>query len=190
MPDAPAATPAVVGAPPPDASWYLLPPSTFYDPTRWEVRGGLLFEALNPDKGTSGINGEIVFPKFFSFNWFGWLPENVTPRFKLGGVFNTGRRTDFAYADAVWQIDYTQRIFGEAYFGATIHDQGLHYRGLQYTALGCRVLFHAGTNLGYRFDEHLSFMLTYDHSSTGQGLTGCTPNQSLNQFGGRFGYQF
>jgi opacity protein-like surface antigen len=50
--------------------------------------------------------------------------------------------------------------------------------------------WHVGFNVGYRLDQNWRVMATYDHSSAGQAVTGCPANESLNQAGLKFGYQF
>jgi hypothetical protein len=162
-------------------------PPALYDPTRFELRAGAIGEVLGPETGTVGVNAELLFPRFFTVPV---LPDIFTPRLHVGAVANTGDGTNFAYAGLTWTANYTERFFGELYFGAMVHDGNLDYRDPDRNALGCRVLFHVGTNFGYRFDRHWNVMLTLDHSSAGQALTQCPANQSLNQVGLRLGYQF
>jgi len=168
------------------ADW-AFPVSDLYDPSQYELRGGLVGEGLGRETGTVGLNAELVFPRFMTLPV---LPDFFTPRFHLGGVGNLMGKTSYAYAGALWTVNYTERIFGETFFGGTIHNGELGYTDPTRNALGCRGLWQVGANLGYRFDQHLSVMATYDHSSTNEAITKCTPNQGLNQFGLRIGYGF
>jgi len=167
--------------------WVSVPAPSLYDPQRFELRAGVLGEVLGAEKGTVGVNAELLFPRFFVIPV---LPELFTPRLHVGVVAHTSHGTSFVYAGATWTHYYTERIFGELYFGATWHNGQLYYYDPNRNALGCRVLFHVGVNHGYRFDQHWSVMLTLDHSSAGTVLTGCRANESLNQVGVKVGYQF
>ena len=162
-------------------------PKSFYDPNRFELRGGVQTEFWGRESGIIGLSGELVFPRLFTIDR---LPDFFTPRFQLGGVFNTAGRTSFVHADLLWTVNYTERIFGEMFAGVTVHDGRLDYSSWLHNALGCRVLFHVGFNLGMRLDRNWSVIATYDHSSAGQALTRCPLNGSLNQSGVKLGYQF
>src|SRR5262245_33602467 len=90
----------------PDSAGYLegaayldQPASSFYDPNRFELRGGLQSDFLGLETGTVGLAGELVFPRLFTI---GWLPDFFTPRFQLGGVVNLAGRTSFVHADLLW----------------------------------------------------------------------------------------
>lgn len=162
-------------------------PKSFYDPNRFELRGGVQAEFWGWETGTVGLSGELVFPRLFTIDR---LPDFLTPRFQLGGVFNTAGKTSFVHADLLWTVNYTERIFGEMFAGVTVHNGYLDHNGMLNNALGCRVLFHVGFNLGMRLDRNWSVIATYDHSSAGQALTRCPLNDSLNQAGVKLGYQF
>ena len=159
----------------------------FYDPNRFEIRGGLQSDFWGLETGTIGLAGELIFPRLFTIEW---LPDLFTPRFQLGGVVNLAGRTSFVHADLLWTANWTERLFSEMFFGVTVHNGNLLSVDEVHNALGCRALFHVGFNLGYRFDQNWSVMATYDHSSAGQAVTGCPANESLNQAGLKFGYRF
>jgi opacity protein-like surface antigen len=163
------------------------PASYFYDPNRFELRGGLQSDFLGLETGTVGLSGELVFPRLFTIEW---LPDFFTPRFQLGGVVNLAGRTSFVHADLLWTTNWTQRLFSEMFAGVTVHNGNLASVDEVHNALGCRALWHVGFNLGYRLDQNWRVMATYDHSSAGQAVTGCPANESLNQAGLKFGYQF
>src|SRR5262245_20412959 len=84
------------------------PASSFYDPSRLELRGGVQSDFLGVETGTVGLAGELVFPRLFRI---GWLPDFFTPRFQLGGVVNLAGRTSFVHADLLWTTNWTQRLF-------------------------------------------------------------------------------
>jgi outer membrane immunogenic protein len=163
------------------------PASSFYDPNRFELRGGLQSDFLGLETGTIGLAGELVFPRLFTIEW---LPDFFTPRFQLGGVVNLAGRTSFAHADLLWTTNWTQRLFSEMFAGVTVHNGNLLSVDEVHNALGCRALWHVGFNVGYRLDQNWRVMATYDHSSAGQAVTGCPANESLNQAGLKLGYQF
>lgn len=160
----------------------------FYDPYAYEVRAGFQVEARESNEhGTVDVGGDLVFPRFFTLTG---LPDYLTPRFQIGGMINTAGRTDFVHTDMLWTYNFTERFFTDFFFGATIHDGHLEHDSDKFNALGCRLLFHVGGDFGYRFTPHWSAMVLLDHSSSGNGLTGCPDNQSLNQVGLKVGYRF
>jgi hypothetical protein len=105
-------------------------------------------------------------------------------------MYNAAGKTNFGYADVMWTVPVGARVFWQPYIGVVVHDGQLNGPDPGLASLGCRVLGHAGMNLGYRFDEHWSIMVTYDHASNGKSLSHCPTNQSLNLFGGRIGHAF
>jgi len=164
------------------------PELPMYDPHAFELRGGFQVEARQSNEyGTVDVGGDLVFPRFFTLSA---LPDVLTPRFQIGGMFNTAGRTDFVHADLLWTANYTDRIFSDLFFGVTVHDGHLGHDSPEFNALGCRALFHVGADVGYRFTPRWSAMVVLDHSSAGTGLTNCSANQSLNQVGLKFGYRF
>jgi len=56
------------------------PASSFYDPSRFELRGGVQSDFLGVETGTVGLAGELVFPRLFTI---GWLPASSLPGFSL-----------------------------------------------------------------------------------------------------------
>lgn len=164
-------------------------PVTWYDPYRWEVRGGLLSEIYQKERGAIEASGEVIFPRLFRVPDLGWA-DFLIPRFHMGVAVNLSGKTSFAYAGPIWTLNYTERFFGQFFVGATVHNGKLDHSDPTRNALGCRELFYVGINEGYRFTPNLSVMLTVSHSSSGNGLTRCPANQSLNEAGIRLGYQF
>jgi lipid A 3-O-deacylase len=161
--------------------------SSFYDPTRFEIRGGGFVSSWGPEKGTPDINGELVFPKIYSIP--GWQ-DVLIPRFHVGAMGNLDGRTSYAYAGALWTLNY-DRYFTEVFFGGAVHNGPLIANGPDQPSLGCRVLYHTGANVGYRFDQNWSAMVTFDHASNGSPtLSNCRANTGISVIGLRVGYSF
>lgn len=170
-----------------------------------EVRGGIMTQSssildtedtgnfwLQKDETGASLNGEVLFngPDFLRHIW--------TPRPHLGFNISTAGETSYAYAGLQWEGDLTDSIFLGGFFGLMAHD-GVIDRALTDPRrstdrlLGSRVLFHLGPEIGYRFDDHNSLMITWAHSSNGWMLNGFDsdgPNEGLDQIGLRYGYKF
>ena len=184
--DLPAARDPVVVAAPQDP--YALSNGLF-NPTRFELRGGVFAHGIGSiEKGSADLNAEIVFPKFYTVP--GWV-DVLIPRLHAGGMVNFSGKTDYAYAGALWTVNFFERWFAEAFFGASLHN-GFENGAPGRIAQSCRLGFHAGASLGYRFDQHWSIMGTYDHLSNGRDAfgTNCASNPGLNEYGLRVGYAF
>jgi hypothetical protein len=115
----------------------------------------------------------------------------LIPRLHIGGMGNVSGGTSYAYARGLWTVNFG-RFFTEVFGGGAIHDGPLtspdpmpHNQ----PALGCRELYHIGGNVGYRFDQNWSTMVTVDHISNGRGvLSNCPENTGLSLVGLRIGY--
>jgi lipid A 3-O-deacylase len=174
-------------APPPSPSLAYGNVNSLYDPGRYEIRGGFLASTWGPEGGTPDINGELVFPKFGRLS--GWQ-DILIPRLQIGGMDNLVGRTSYAYAGALWTVNY-ERFFAEIFGGAAVHNGPLLNADLSLPSYGCRELYHVGANLGYRFDQNWSAMLTFDHASNGRPtLSNCPANTGLSLLGVRVGYSF
>jgi lipid A 3-O-deacylase len=170
--------------------------SVVYDLARPELRAGYMVGAvvpffknsLFPERGTSDANVELVLPKFWRAS--GWL-DLLVPRLHLGATANLNGRTSYAYAGGLWTYDYTARAFAELSLGGLVHNGQLTGNNPQLARLGCRELYEAGFNVGYRLSSRASLMLSFDHGSNGRTvLSDCPFNQGLDLFGLRFGYGF
>lgn len=170
-----------------------------------EIKGGLLtqsssiLDADNPgefwrqkDETGGSVNGEIL------FNGPSFLHHIYTPRLNVGLNISTTGQTDYAYTGLQWDRDLTDHIFAAGFFGFMVHD-GVVSRSPsdpRYNTtrmLGSRVLFRLGPEIGYKFDEHNSLMITYAHSSNGWILNGFDVdghNEGLDQIGLRYGHKF
>src|SRR5271165_2109644 len=88
-----------------------------FDPTKFEIRGGFLVAPFGAQQRTSDITGALVFPKFVRLQ--GWQ-DVVIPRFRIGGADNLFGRTSYAYADALWTVNFN-RVFAEVFLGGLSH---------------------------------------------------------------------
>ena len=142
---------------------------------------------------TANVNGEILFAKpVLSLDPF-W--QAFVPRPTVGGSYNTGGRTSYAYLGATWTVDLfpeflNRRVFLEGFFGGAAHNG---YTGPKagtpygFNTLGCNPLFREAAALGFRITERLSIMATVEHMSNA-GL--CDNNRGLTNYGGKIGYTF
>nr|WP_243214489.1 MULTISPECIES: acyloxyacyl hydrolase [Methylobacterium] len=175
------------------------PPAAYASPVKplsivSEVRiGGAVQDPGSAEHNTNNINGEILFAKpLVSIDPF-W--QAFVPRPTVGGSYNFGGRTSYAYIGATWTVDLFPQtlnniVFLEGFFGAGAHNG---YTGPKPTApagfntLGCNPLFREAAALGFRLTEHWSIMATVEHMSNA-GL--CANNRGLTNFGGKLGYTF
>ena len=179
--------PPPMAAPPPPVAdtHYLFSKSPLDHPERWELRGGVFAHALaSPESGSLDANVELVAPRFFVIPW---LPTEATPRFHVGGMFNTAGKTSYVYAGALWTVDFTKHWFAEGFFGGLVHNGNLDDNADDMNGLGCRWAFHSGGSIGYRINDRWSVMGTFDHLSNGQI---CTNNKGINDYGLRAAYSF
>jgi lipid A 3-O-deacylase len=161
-----------------------------YSFDRFEMRGGVLSSVHTPEVGDVNLNDELVLPKFVRVS--GWQ-DMLIPRLHVGGMGNVSGGTSYAYAGALWTVNF-DRIFVEAFGGGAVHNGPLESPDplpRNQPSLGCRELYHVGANLGYRFDQNWSAMITFDHISNGRGvLSNCPENTGLSLVGLRVGYSF
>jgi hypothetical protein len=174
--------------PPPDVSSTPTESAPLYDPTKFEIRGGIFASPFGIEQGTADASAALILPKIVSLA--GWQ-DALIPRLRVGGVANLGGRTSYAYADGLWTLN-VDRVFAEAFFGGLVHDGALvNDVDKSATALGCRELYHLGADLGYRFDPHWSVIATFEHGSNGEPvLSNCPQNRGLNLAGVALGYSF
>src|SRR4051794_22181906 len=120
------------------------------------------------------INVEVLFPHlpFASSDRPSWLNFLLTPRPNIGGSINVGGETSFGYFGLVWAKDVFTNVFspGDGFyasfgFGGAVHDGQLQPEDPNRLAFGSRVDFHLAAEIGYRFDNHISTSLYYEHIS-------------------------
>jgi len=139
------------------------------------------------------INGEILFAKPPVFQDPFW--QAFIPRPTVGGSYNTGGRTSYAYLGATWTIEVfpetlNRKIFIDGFFGGAAHNGWTGPKVATpygFNTLGCSPLFREAAALGYRITEHWSIMATVEHMSNA-GL--CANNRGLTNYGGKIGYTF
>ena len=175
------------------------PPAVYAQPAQplsivSEVRiGGAIQDPGSAEHDTNNINGEILFAKpLVSLDPF-W--QAFVPRPTVGGSYNFGGRTSYAYLGATWTVDLFPQTLGKVVFLEGFFGGGAHngYTGLKenapfgFNSLGCNPLFREAAALGFRLTEHWSIMATVEHMSNA-GL--CHENRGLTNFGGKLGYTF
>ncbi len=150
-------------------------------------------EGKLPGFAKQNVNGEILFAKpLVSADPF-W--QAFVPRATVGGSYNTGGRTSYAYLGATWSVDlfpetFDRRVFIDGFFGGAAHNGYTGPKALApygFNSLGCSPLFREAAALGFRITEHWSIMATVEHMSNA-GL--CGENRGLTNFGGKLGYTF
>lgn len=189
---------ADLGAPGRPAAFTYLPPAQPYTIFS-EVRIGGAVQDPGSAEGKAGtfnkenVNGEILFAKpLISQDPF-W--QAFVPRPTVGGSYNTGGRTSYAYLGATWTVDLfpetlRRTVFLEGFFGGAAHNGYTGPKGdtpFGFNTLGCNPLFREAAALGFRITEHWSVMATVEHMSNA-GL--CADNRGLTNFGGKLGYTF
>ncbi len=153
----------------------------------YEIRGGVvahdvpgLWSGFRLEHQTADINLEAIFSPALPFMW-------GTIRPAIGGTINTRGDTSNAYVDARWEIEAPCGVFFAMGLGAAIHDGHVETDALDRKALGSRVLFHIPFELGYRFDQHNSLSIYYEHMSNANTSS---VNEGMDFVGARYGYRF
>lgn len=176
-----------------------VPPAVYMAPSMpanivSEVRiGGAAQDPGSAEGGTHAINGEILFARPLVGADPFW--QAFVPRPTVGGSYNFGGRTSYAYLGFTWTVDLfpqtlNNSVFLEGFFGGAAHNGQTGVKSLEnlrLNALGCSPLFREAAALGYRITEHWSVMATVEHMSNA-GL--CVNNRGLTNFGGKLGYTF
>lgn len=181
-----------------------VPPAVYMAPTpTWNIFSELRIGGAVQDPGSAegkargfskeNINGEILFSKPLVSSDPFW--QAFVPRATVGGSYNTGGRTSYAYLGATWSVDLFpetlgRRVFLDGFFGGVAHNG---YTGPKaqtpygFNTLGCSPMFREAAALGFRITDHWSVMATVEHMSNA-GL--CANNRGLTNYGGKIGYTF
>lgn len=194
---APANAPAAIFAPVPlDSAPPLLDGSKSNAGSDFDARFGAFYHGFGSvEKNTYDINASLLSPRL-NFDLPGYLAYAL-PRFQIGGAKNVDGRTSFAYAGVAWDLPITRWLFVEPYIGGAIHS-GRLAPTFTFAGLGCPLLFHAGTTLGFVITEHWTALATFEHLSNGRGIFGIDcgtneipgGNQGLNNVGVSLDYAF
>jgi lipid A 3-O-deacylase len=105
----------------------------------------------------------------------------------VGATINTGGRTSHIYIDARWQYETPIGIFLGIGLGGTVHNGELDNSDPDRKALGSHLLFHIPVELGYRFDDHSSLSVYFEHMSNAYTQDF---NEGMDDIGIRYGYRF
>jgi lipid A 3-O-deacylase len=186
-------------APPPPAPPAVYTPAAPQTPApgdSFEARFGAFYHGVGSvEQNTYDLSGALVSPRL-NFGLQGYWAY-LLPRFDVGGSYNTGGRTSFAYVDMLLTLPITSWLFFEPFLGGAVHNGSLTPTPT-FSGLGCPLLFHAGWSFGFPITEHWSALATFEHLSNGKGIFGTNcgtnqvagTNQGLNNYGIRIGYSF
>jgi lipid A 3-O-deacylase len=106
----------------------------------------------------------------------------------IGGTVSTVGATSHAYLDARWELlDQPVGLYLAVGFGGAIHDGDLLPDSPTKKALGSRTLFHFPAEIGWRFDDHNSVSVYFEHTSNAWFAR---YNEGLDRLGVRYGYKF
>jgi len=155
-----------------------------------ELRAGVLGHDIrflgNDEEEGLDINGEVLFVPLWSAGASGWWHDLLTPRPHLGVQVNTSGDTAQVYAGFTWTFRLLDRVWTGLSAGGALHDGELSETpGAK--ALGSRVLFRLGAEIGYDVTASISVSLYLDHESNA-GLA--DENEGLNNAGVRVGWRF
>jgi lipid A 3-O-deacylase len=131
---------------------------------------------------TTDLNLEVMFSPSLPI-LFG------TVRPALGATINFAGFTSKAYLDARWQVECCWGAFFALGIGAAIHngEEDSLATAQNHKQLGYRVLFHPNLEWGYRFTEHHSLSIFFEHISNANTAS---KNEGLDNLGLRYGYRF
>lgn len=154
-----------------------------------EVKAGVLahdvpdlWSGFRVEDDAVAINFEAILTPSLPF-----LGGNIRPA--IGASIATEGGTSNGYIDARWEIETPSGIFFGIGLGAAVHDgeTELKSKDQNEKALGSRVLFHIPAEIGYRFDEHNSLSVYFEHMSNANTAD---YNEGLDRLGVRYGYRF
>lgn len=139
-----------------------------------------LWSGFQLERRSLDINVEAVFGPHIQLPW-----GILTPA--AGATINTDGATSKAYLDARWMVEGASGLFVAVGIGAAVHDGKLTPTDPDRKALGSRLLFHFPAEIGWRFDDHNSISLYFEHISNGYTQD---YNEGLDSLGARYGYRF
>jgi hypothetical protein len=139
-----------------------------------------LWSGFQLEKRSLDVNVEALFGPNVQLPW-------GTLRPAAGATINTVGATSKAYIDARWMLEGASGLFLSLGIGAAVHDGKLAPTDPDRKALGSRLLFHFPAEIGWRFDEHNSLSVYFEHVSNGYTQD---YNEGLDALGARYGYRF
>ena len=164
------------------------PPQPYRSGDGWlsEIRVGAMLHDQGPFSSHKedgfDANLEILFhsPQFLEWLW--------SPRPVIGGNFHSEGDTHQAYAGLTWDWDiWGDDVFIEFNLGGAYHTGEEETGDPDRKELGCNMLFHLATDLGYRITENHAVMIHFSHISNADL---CDSNEGLENVGIRYGYRF
>ena len=158
-----------------------------------EVRVGVFGQSWggpgSDKEQTPSFNVEALFrsPRFLS--------AIGAPRPYLGATIAADLdATHQFYSGLEWEVSLGDKFFAAAGGGIAVHTGETKFdpvadaaRAADTVFLGCRVLFRASADIGYRVTERARLSLHVDHLSNA-GI--CSPNEGLDNAGIRLGFSF
>ncbi len=139
-----------------------------------------LWSGFRREEDSADINLEALLSPSVMF-----LGGTIRPA--VGATINTSGQTSHVYIDARWQFETPAGIFLGVGLGGAVHDGNLDNSDPDRKALGSRLLFHIPVELGYRFDDHNSVSVYFEHTSNAYTQDF---NEGLDRLGLRYGYRF
>ncbi len=139
-----------------------------------------LWSGFQAEPNSADINIEALLSPSVAF-----LGGTIRPA--LGASVSTIGATSDIYIDARWQYETPSGVFFSLGLGAAVHDGQLQLDDWDRKALGSRVLFHIPAEVGYRFDDHNSLSVYFEHMSNAYTVS---PNEGMDRLGIRYGYRF
>jgi lipid A 3-O-deacylase len=154
-----------------------------------ELRFGASASVQGGNSHEEGIFPDITvfFDPFGLDEANGWQQELARPRLQIGTSIGTKGSATQVFAGLSWQVDFTEKLFAEAGFGAVWHNGDLT-NSSDGPDLGCRFLFHEYVGAGYRFNAHWNVTAQVAHSSHANLCDG--PNSGMTRAGLQLGYKF
>lgn len=140
---------------------------------------GGLWSGFNREEGAD-LNLEAILTPSITF----WT---ITLRPAIGVSVNTSGDTSKIYLDARFEHNFEGGVFVALGVGAAVHDGEKHRVRRDRKALGSEVLFHFPVEIGYRFDDHNSVSVFFDHISNANLAD---RNEGMDTLGLRYGYRF
>lgn len=138
-----------------------------------------LWSGFSRESGVD-VNGEILFKSIYEL-----LGGSLHPA--LGASINVGGDTSKAYAGLRYRYELENGLFFGLGLGGAVHNGETTLVNENKKALGSRILFHIPVEAGYRFSEHYTASVYFDHVSNAYTQDA---NEGMDTIGVRLGYRF
>ena len=150
-----------------------------------EIRIGLMVHDQGPFSRNKEDGIDANFELLFNSLDFMDIVFSLKPH--IGGSVNSSGNTNQAYMGLTWGKDFFRDIFLNFSFGGAYHTGEIETSDPKKKSLGSSFLFRGALDLGYRISGPHSVMFHLNHISNGKLRR---PNEGLEAFGVRYGYQF